>query len=65
MAAGKKLPLQQGNPVCFACAAELPPPSPSPSPSPIKMKRKKEARELEMCDGYDVTDPFVNDGSID
>ena len=58
MAAKKELPLQMGEPVCAKCAF-------------IQNKRKKRATqsesdsETEMFSGYDMSDSFVNDGSID
>ena len=55
MAAGKELPLQQGKPVCSECATKPPP----------NMKRKEMDSDSELFGGYDVTDSFVNDGSID
>ena len=57
MAAGKELPLQMGKPICDQCAA---------NPPLTSKKRKGETEsESEMVGGYDVTDPFVNDGSIE
>lgn len=60
MAAKKELPLQMGVPICAECAQP-------------QHKRKKMATatatdtesDTEMFDGYDTSDSFVNDGSID